>query len=263
MSYLIRLSEISEGASHTSPALTLRDSQIAGSPPCRLRGLPWRSLQSALLVLDEPDARAQTADWLLGRARSALRDGSSPFDSAAAPKAPFGDLACAHLDCADWEWRPAQARWFGSVRSPDGRSAVHAPLFAFWLEQALRHNPLALSLSPDPKARLPFSFPPPPAILSRLCPIPLQAFQIQRLRGAELDILLFAFDHISELPALPRPDCLPEPIADRLALAARSAGLDGFALLSHRDPEAAASLEALALQRAAAPSPIARPPSRL
>lgn len=243
MSYLIRLFDSpAPGSEPAGPAFILRDSQLAGSPPYRLRGLPWRALQSATMIFGSAPERGSHAAWILGVGEQIRANGQSAFDSSAA-KAPFGDLRSDHLDCADWEWSATQSRWIGHAR--DGERTVKAPLFAFWLEQALRYNRLALRLSHEPVAA--FSYPPGKAALAKLDPFPLQAFQLQALEGEELLIFSFALDQASASPSLPAPACLPEPLADRLAKTARSEGLDAFDLLSHRDPQAAALRESIAI----------------
>lgn len=254
MTYLIRL--FPNDAHGAQRPYILNDQQLTGSPPIRLRGLPWRALQSSNFCLATPDSTPDHALWLLNACQHLREAGMEPFDSSGPGAEPFGDASATHLDCADWIWSPAQGRWLGEARSDQG--PLRAPLFAFWLEQALRCTRVLYDLNrllDQDLARK--ALPKKIAPLTSSLPTPLlQRFQIEALGAVERDILAFAL-HASSPAPIAALDSLPSLLAQRIASASSP---EAISALCDFDPSAKAALESLVIESYAPSGARVKPP---
>lgn len=130
MSHYIRLSLRPPRSPGVDTAI--KEGLFHGSSPMRHEGRPCRSLQAAELLSESTRRQEAKAEFLR---KTALADPEKMLFMDCSGGEAWGRLA-PFPECADWTFDYARRRWMGQCLGSDAKS-FEAPLFAFWLVQAL------------------------------------------------------------------------------------------------------------------------------
>jgi hypothetical protein len=118
--------------------IAFREGKISDAPPMRFRGSPCRALQAQSVLSGSTERIAERAEWLFEAAAS---DADRLVFMDCSLGEPYGRLfprsPADAAECADWVYDSSRRLWLGEALDANGRRA-RAPLFAFWLLQALR-----------------------------------------------------------------------------------------------------------------------------
>jgi hypothetical protein len=143
MSHYIRLSFRHQAKPWVNTAF--KEGLFADLPPMRHQGKACRALQALPLLSGDNDKQLSKATFIQTAAQN---DPDKILFMDCACGKPWGQLS-PFPECADWVHDYESQRWMGLCNGHDGHS-FEAPLFSFWLAQALwisRENMNALPLS--------------------------------------------------------------------------------------------------------------------
>ena len=130
MSHYIRLSFRRPGCAQFDTAI--KEGIFHGVSPMRHQGRSCRALEASSLLSSTSARHVAQADFLL---RNAQNDPDKIMFLDGSAGAVWGSLL-PFPECADWTFDYESRRWMGSCRDRDDVS-FEAPLFSFWLLQAL------------------------------------------------------------------------------------------------------------------------------